>query len=112
MVLHNRCAEYENWWKVADKFIQPYSHKREIQLLDREIAPMLKLCKAPQYPSNEGGPEFAQMHIEQGIQCALYEQIYDEVTKFVESECPPEEIKRYHAETGPLIQRCRANWHS
>lgn len=24
---------------------------------------------------------------------------------------PPEEIKRYQAETGPIIQRCRANWH-
>jgi hypothetical protein len=65
------------------------SQKREGQLLYLEIAPMLNLCKALQYPSEQGGPEFAQMHIEsqQGSQCALYEQIYDEVTKFVYSEC-------------------------
>lgn len=60
-----------------------------MQLLVREIDPMLKQCKALQYPSNQGGPEFAQMHIEsqQGSQCALYEQIYDKLTKFVDSEC-------------------------
>ena len=60
-----------------------------MQLLLREIALMLKLCKALPYPSKQGGPEFAQMHIEsqQGSQCALYEQIYDIVTEFVDSEC-------------------------
>lgn len=65
------------------------SQKREMKLLVCEIAPMLKLREALQYPSKQGGPEFARMHFEnqQGSQCALYEQLYDIVTKFVDSEC-------------------------
>lgn len=60
-----------------------------MKLLFHEIAPLLKLREALQYPSEQEGPEFAWMHFEnqQGSRCALYEQIYDIVTSFVDSEC-------------------------
>ena len=65
------------------------SQKGGMKLLDCEIAPLLKQCEALQNPSNQGEPEFARMYFEnqQGSQCALYEQIYDLVTEFVDSKC-------------------------
>jgi len=88
---------YKKWLEISDKFLK--FECSEVKVFDflvdtastRRV--ILKVC--------------AQM------QCAHYEEIHDAVNDVIDSECiSKEKLDKYRAETEPILEQCRDNWHS